>query len=152
MTRPDRPDAVITNGVIRNGARERFSMPDAEAVARDPLWAMMERNWLLPGSALFRAAAIGEEVFAGTPSYLEWTYIGLLLASRHRIAVLPEPTVVHYEGHAFSMDRSRACALGRPLAFAAMLQLDLPPALKQRLRVKRGAAWHTASEVARLVC
>jgi len=150
MAHPDRPDAVITNGVIRNAGREWFSIPDAAAVARDPLSAMIDRNWLLPGSALFRAAAIGEDVFAGTPPYLEWTYIGLLLASRYRIALLPTPTVVHYEGHAFSMDRSRDCALGRPLAFAAMLQLDLPTAVKRRLRAKRGGAWHTASEVARL--
>ena len=120
------------------------------AVERDPVAAMLERNWLLPGSALFRAGTVGEDVFAGTPPFLEWTYIGLLLASRYRIALLPVPTVVHYEGHAFSMDRSRDCALGRPLAFAAMLRLDLPPAVKHRLRRKRGAAWHTASEVARL--
>jgi len=150
MTRADRPDAVISNGIIRNGSHERFSIPDAAAVERDPVAAMLESNWLLPGSALFRAEAVGEDIFAGTPPFLEWTYIGLLLASRHRIALLPEPTVVHYEGHAFSMDRSRDCALGRPLAFAAMLQLDLPPAVKQRLRRKRGAAWHTASDVARL--
>jgi hypothetical protein len=150
MTRPDRPDAVITNGIVRSGAHERFSIPDAEAVEQDPLSAMMERNWLLPGSALFRAGTIGEDAFAGTPPFLEWTYIGLLLASRYRIALLSAPTVVHHEGHAFSVDRSRDCALGRPLAFAAMLQLDLPPAVKQRLRRKRGAAWHTAAEVARL--
>ena len=150
MSGQDAPDAVITNGIIRNAAGERFSIPDPAAVEQDPLGALMEANWLLPGAALFRAGAIGEDVFADTPRFLEWTYIALLLASRHRIALLPESTIVHYEGHAFSVDRSRECALGRPLAFEAALQLDLPRAVKRRLRTKRSAAWHTAAQAARL--
>lgn len=150
MIQADRPDAVITNGMIRQGDAERFSIPDAAAVERDPLAALMERNWLLPGSALFRSGSIGEDVFAGTPRFLEWTYMALLLASRYRIALLPVPTLVHYEGHAFSVDRSRECALGRPRAFEAALRLDLPASIRLRLRTKRGAAWHRAAEVARL--
>ena len=117
-------------------------------VEQDPLTALMERNWLLPGAALFRSAAIGTDVFAATPRYLEWTWLALLLATRHRIALLPAPTVVHYEGHAFSVDRSQACARGRPLAFDAALRLPLPGPIRQRLRAKRGAAWHTAAGAA----
>lgn len=149
ITGSDRPDAVITNGIIRGAGGERFSIPDLEAVERCPLDALLDRNWMLPGSALFRSASLGDEIFAATPRYLEWTYVGLVLASRHRIALLPSPSVVHYEGHAFSVDRSRECALGRPRAFEAHLRLDLPRHVRQRLRRKRGAAWHTAAEVSR---
>ncbi len=149
MSQPDAPDAVVTNGLIRNGTAETPSIPDVAAVAADPVGTLVERNWLLPGSALFRTGAIDEVVFEATPRFLEWTYIALLLATRYRIAFLPTPTVIHYEGHEFSVDQSHACALGRPRAFAAVLALDLPPAIRRRLRMKRGAAWHAAAEASR---
>lgn len=150
ITRPDQPDAVITNGIIRGGSRERFSMPDAAAVERDPLGTLMDCNWMLPGSALFRSATVSDAVFEATPRFLEWTYIALLLASRYQIALLPAATVVHYEGHPFSVDRSPGCTLGRPAAFDAALELELPAAVKRRLRAKRSAAWHAAAEAWRL--
>ena len=143
-------DAVVTNGLVRHGREERHSIADAAAVATQPLDAMMQSNWLLPGAALFRTATIGAEFFAAAPCYLEWTYVGLRLAAERRIAVLPEATVVHYEGLEFSVDRSRACLLGRPRAFAPLLQLSLPAHIRRALRRKRGAAWHAAAERLRI--
>lgn len=143
-------DAVVTNGLIREGAHEEYSIPDVDDVRRRPLEALMERNWLLPGSALFRSAAVSAELFRATPRYLEWTYIALVLASRHAIDFLPAPSVVHYAGHAFSDERSAAACLGRPRAFAAMLALPLPGAVRRALRRKRSAAWHAAAEAHRL--
>lgn len=147
---PDQPDAVVTNGIIRSAARETFSIPDTAAVERDPLGTLMDCNWMLPGSALFRSATVSDAVFESTPRFLEWTYIALLLASRYRMAFLPAPTVVHYEGLPFSVDRSPGCTLGRPAAFDAALRLELPAAVKRRLRAKRSAAWHAAAEAWRL--
>lgn len=142
----DRPDAVVTNGAIRAGEAERFSIPHVETVARDPLAAMTTYNWLLPGSALFRTSSIDAGLFEHAPRYLEWTYVGLRLATRHRIAFLPQPTIVHYEDLPFSVDRSRAGVLGRPWAFRQLLTLDLPPNVRRALRAKRAAAWHDAAE------
>jgi hypothetical protein len=150
MAGPDRPDAVVTNGVIRNGARDSASMPDVAAVERAPLEALMARNWLLPGSALFRSATLDATLFDATPPYLEWTYVALRLVLRHRIAFLPDATVLHHEGLPFSVDQSRECALRRPLAFDAVLALELPAGIRSTLRRKRGAAWHAAAEAARL--
>lgn len=148
ITKLDRPDAVVTNGLIRAGSLETESMADFQVVERDPMRTLMERNWMLPGSALFRTDALTEAVFEATPRFLEWTYIGLLLASRYRLALLASPTVIHYDDHAFSVNRSRECTLGRPHAFEAVLALDLPAAVKRQLRVKRGAAWHMAAQAA----
>jgi hypothetical protein len=143
----DRPDAVVTNGVIRGGGADTHSLPDVAAVARDPVRTLVARNWMVPGSALFRTATVTEAVFQAAPKYLEWTYIGLLLASRYRVAFLAAPTFIHYDDHAFSVNRSRACALGRPRAFDAVLALGLPAELERLLRAKRGAAWHMAAQV-----
>jgi glycosyltransferase involved in cell wall biosynthesis len=143
---PDRPDAVVTNGLVRGGREERESITDAAAVAAAPLDAMMRGNWLLPGAALFRTAAVDADLFARAPRYLEWTYVGLRLALAYRLAVLPQATVVHYEGLEFSVNDSRACLLGRPRAFARVLELPLPPRIRRALRRKRSAAWHQAAE------
>lgn len=148
MMQLDKPDAVVTNGLIRAGSLETESMADFPLVERDPMRTLMERNWMLPGSALFRTETLSEAVFEATPRFLEWTYIGLLLASRYRLALLSSPTVIHYDDHAFSVNQSRECTLGRPHAFEAVLALDLPAEVKRQLRVKRGAAWHQAAQAA----
>jgi glycosyltransferase involved in cell wall biosynthesis len=145
----DAPDAVVSNGVIRADSLHSQSIPDVSTVSRDPIRTLIDRNWMLPGAALFRTASMTGALFEATPRYLEWTYIGLLLASRYRIAFVGESTFVHYDDHAFSINRSREGALGRPHAFDAVLSLDLPANVKRLLRVKRGAAWHTAAQAAR---
>lgn len=146
----DRPDAVVTNGLVRRGHDEHESIPDAAAVAAAPLDAMMRGNWLLPGAALFRTATIGADLFARAPRYLEWTYIGLRLALAHRLALLPAATVVHYEGLEFSVNDSLACLLGRPRAFEHVLALPLPGHIRLALRRKRSAAWHQAADRLRI--
>jgi hypothetical protein len=151
MARPDAPDAVVTNAVIeRVGTRMSgtLSMTDVAAVERDPLGMLAQVNWMLPGVALFRTDVITCETFEAMPQFLEWTYMGLLLASRHRIVFLAEPTIIHYEGHPFSVDLSRACTLGRPRSFDDVLALDLPARIRRQFRIKRTAAWHQAADAA----
>lgn len=150
MLAPDAPQAVITNGVIRDGAGERLAIEDIGTVERDPLGTLMQRNWLLPGAILFRSERVGPELFEATPRYLEWTYVALALATTHRLAFLAEPTVLHHEGLPFSVDRSSDCVRLRPLAFEALLALDLPATIRRELLRKRGGAWHDAAELARV--
>jgi len=71
-------------------------------------------------------------------------------ATTQRLAFLAEPTVAHHEGLPFSVDRSRDCIRLRPLAFEALLALDLPAAIRRELLRKRGGAWHDAAELARV--
>lgn len=149
IQQPDCPDAVITNCIIRENGTDTLSIPDIAEVVRNPLHALMDRNWLLPGAVLFRTAAVTPEVFTATPRFLEWTYIALVLATRHRIVFLSDATVVHYAGLPFSVDQSRECSLGRPRAFGPVLALDLPAFVRRRLKTKRGAAWHAAADLHR---
>ena len=149
MARGDRPDVVVSNGILRGFGMEELHITDIEDTERDPLRALLERNWLLPGSALFRSDAITPDVFAGMPKYLEWTYLGLALALRFRIAFLAEPTVVHRTDLPFSMDRSIECRIGRPGALDKLLSLPLPRDVSETIRGRIGEACHEASDVSR---
>jgi glycosyltransferase involved in cell wall biosynthesis len=147
MAETDCPDAVITNALIRRNGADTLNIADMDAVARSPLRSLLQRNWLVPGAAMFRTATVPVELFAAIPRYLEWTYLGLVLAQTRRLAFLSEPTVIHYVGHPFSVDQSRECLLERPMAFEALLKLDLPVSIKHLLRARRSAAHHAAAEM-----
>ena len=149
MRQTDCPDAVVTNGIIRQDLTDTASIPDVGEVERKPLQALMDRNWLLPGATMFRTAAVTAEVFVAMPRYLEWTYMALVLVLRHRIAFLPEAAIVHHVGHAFSVNDSRECVLGRPRAFDPLLAIGLPAAVRRRLKMKRSATWHAAADLHR---
>ena len=146
MAEADRPDAVVTNALIRRNGADTLNIPDMNAVARSPLRSLLQRNWLVPGAAMFRTATVPVELFAAIPRYLEWTYLGLVLSQTRRLAFLSEPTVIHYSGHPFSVDQSRECLLERPMAFETLLKLDLPVSIKRLLRIRRSAAHHAAAE------
>jgi glycosyltransferase involved in cell wall biosynthesis len=75
--RPDRA-AVVTNGYRRDRfgdvlhiASGRGAHDPHREIERDPLRALLRRNWLLPGSWLGRTDAVGASLFHGMPRYLE---------------------------------------------------------------------------------
>ena len=146
IARGDLPDAVVTDGILRGQSVDRTNIIDIAAVRRDPLRELLKRNWMLTGSALFRTETITPGVFEGMPSYLERTFLGLVLATRFRIAFLSEPTVVHHTDLPFSIDRSVECRVGRPAALRRLLALPLPHDVRGVLRDRIGEAYHGLSE------
>jgi hypothetical protein len=142
----DRPDAVVTDGIVRGHAGDRLNISDVEAVRRDPLHELVRSNWMLPGSMLFRTETITPDVLDGMPEYLEWTFLGLVLASRFRIAFLEQPTVVHHTGLDFSIDQSAECHIGRPTSLRQLLALPLPREIREVFRDRIGDACHGASD------
>jgi hypothetical protein len=145
----DRPDVVVTNGILRGAGEDRPHLGDIARVQRDPLRALLESNWLLPGSALFRSEAITADVLTGMPKYFEWTFLGLVIASRFRVVFLDEPTVVHHTDLPFSVDRSAAARIGRPAALRRLLALPLPPDVQETIRGRVVDACHAASDACR---
>lgn len=138
---------VVSNGVLRGDGHDVASIANIEAVRRDPMRSLLESNWLLPGSALFRTDAVPADWFASIPRCLEWTYLGLLLSRRCPIGFLAEPGVVHYEHRPFSTYDSRDCRVERVRALEALLSLELPGDVKRRIRRKIGDACHDLSHM-----
>jgi hypothetical protein len=142
-------DVVVSNGRIRSGGLEELSIPDIAAVRADPLRSLLQRNWLLPGSALFRTARVPSDWFNSIPRCLEWTWLGLNLSLHCRIAFLDEPAVVHYADLPFSTDASRHCQFERANALRALFALPVPADVRRRLRAKLGDALHSVSALHR---
>src|SRR5690349_1965428 len=118
-------DVVVTNGLLRAAGGDRLNIDDMGVVERDPLRAMLRRNWLLPGSWLCRSDAIDGDFFDGMPRYLECTYLGLRFASACRIKFIHAPTVLHDLDTPQAESKSRDYKLGWAAALRRLLELDL---------------------------
>lgn len=142
-------DVVVSSGWIRGTTGDELSIPDVAAVRADPLRSLLQRNWLLPGAALFRSARVPADWFEAIPRCLEWTWIGLNISLHCRIAFLEKPGVVHFSDLPFSTYASRPCLAERAEALRALFALPLPDDVRRRLRAKLADALHAVSELHR---
>lgn len=138
--------AVVTNGWRRNGAGDTLQISPNQDVSADPVRAMLARNWLLPGSWLCRTDAVGTDVFDAMPDFLECTYLGLRLASEHRLIWLDAPTVIYTVGSPSAESSSRAYVLGQVAALRRIIALALPDDVRRTLRYRIAGAYHAAAD------
>ncbi|HKV51933.1 MAG TPA: glycosyltransferase family A protein [Gemmatimonadaceae bacterium] len=143
----DHPDcaAVVTNGWRRTSSHDTVHVSPNETVSADPVRAMLAHNWLLPGSWLCRSDRVGTDVFASMPDFLECTYLGLRLASEHRIVWVDEPSVIYTVGSPGAESSSRAYVLGQVAALRRIIALPLPRDVRRTLRARIAGAYHAAA-------
>ena len=141
-------DMVITRGIRRLMGTDVASANSLDYARSDPLISILKDNWFYSGSALFRSQAIDGEYFKDIPAYLEWTYLGVLIALKRKIAFIDDLTFIHNEDNSFSISKTRAHELGQPMALRRLLEIDLPPAARKLVMRKMAAAFHACSEIA----
>jgi glycosyltransferase involved in cell wall biosynthesis len=138
--------AVITNGFRRNGKGDELHVKPGSNVHADPLRAMLQGNWFLPGSWMCRTDRVGANVFEEMPSYLECTYLALRIAAEHPIVWRDTPTVVYTVGSPAAESRSRAYVMGQVAGLRRIIALDLPDDVRRVLRSRIAEAYHDAAE------
>ena len=144
--RPD-CDAVVTNGYVRGHGVDRLHVPQMQRVARDPLKALTEGNWLLPGAWMCRSESVGSWLFRHMPRMLECTYLAMQLALHCRPCFVDRPTVVWNTDTPRSESKSREYLLGYVAALEQMLELPLPPETRRWLQVSRTSAQHDRADL-----
>ncbi len=147
LVESDAHDCVVTNGYRRSEGRDTLSVPDMDAVARDPIETFWDRNWLLPGSYLCRSDRVASDVFDGMPKALECTFIALRLATSYRIKFLEQPTVIWNEDTPDSLSKSRGYMLSLAEAHERLLTLDLPSHARRKIRERIASEYHSASDL-----
>jgi hypothetical protein len=143
-----RPDcaAAITNGYIRAGGCDTLHVKGEHRIHADPVRAMLDRNWCLPGSWMCRASMIGADLFDEMPSYLECTYLALRIASSYPVVWIDTPTVVYNVGSPLAESLSRADVLGQVGALQRIVELDLPNDVREAFRARIAGAYHAAAD------
>jgi glycosyltransferase involved in cell wall biosynthesis len=141
-------DVVVTGGLRSRDGVEVLHDVDAEAVARDPVRAFFDRQWLLPGSWLARTSAVKPWLFDGMARHLECAFLALRFGTQCRMRYLPEPTVVWYTDSPESASRSPAYRAGQYDAVRALRRLPLPPDARRRLADHARVAAHQATGAA----
>jgi hypothetical protein len=139
-------DAVVTNGFTRDTAGDRLHINDFFSVARDPTRALLQANWLLPGSWLCRTDRVAADIFDGMPRFLECTYLALRLVIHHRTRFLDNPTVVYCVDTPLSESNSLDYRLGQPAGLRRLLDLDLPHDVRAQFRTRLRRACHANAE------
>ena len=138
-------DVVVTNGYSRDTHGDRLHAPDMRSVARDPLGALTQGNWLLPGSWLCRNSRATWELFDRMPRYLECTYLALRFSTVLRPLFLDQPTVVWCTDTPASLSKSRAFRLGQEPALRRLLEMELPANVRKCFRNRLGIACHESA-------
>ncbi len=90
-------DAVVTNGLREEWKDDRRlfkGAADLDRIARDPLAALMQANWMTPCGALYRTATVPSELFLGLTRYTEWTDVAFRLTQGYQFGFVLEHTFV----------------------------------------------------------
>lgn len=138
-------DVVVTNGYRRDGSGDVLHIVPELGVAGDPVRALPRRNWLLPGSWLCRADAVGPELFDRMPRYLECTFLAASFATVYRMCWLDEPTIVYSIDTPSAESRSPGYYVGQAAALRRILELPLPADVRRLFRARVADACHWAS-------
>lgn len=137
---------VVANGIVRGSDGDSPSMSDVASIRRDPLAALLERNWLLPGSWLARRVDLPGSFNDSLPTGGESTTIAVRLVLAGPVEFLTDPAVVWHADRSDSIRRSRP-ADGVELALVRhILSLPLPRAARRGFRRRLGRALHSESD------
>lgn len=139
-------DVAIMNGYYQSGSGARSLMhPSLAHVGRNPLSALLDRNWMASCAAVFRAKTVGGEFFEDPHRFAEWTWLAFRLCTHGKvIRVLDEPGfIVHDTPN--SLSKSTPYFESYISLFDRMLRQSAPGWVHRRVRVKRSAAFHDLS-------
>ena len=142
-------DVVVGNGLRREHGVDVPHWTNVDAIRRDPLRAMYDKNWLLPGAWLARRERVDPAPIADAPYAAECTFIGLYLALHYKTHFLDEPVVIWRCDTPASMSKSREYVIQQGQAMTRILELDLPDDIRRAYKRRRTRAYHARSDLHR---
>ncbi len=143
---------LVSNGIIESesegegGTLRRPISPDFVNARRDPLVALLERNWLASCGGLYRRTAVGTTYFDTLPDYYEWTNVAFRLALDGCRLLFDERAAFVVCTTAGSLSRSDAYVEAAPPMLRTLLDAELPPAAQGVLEDKLADAHHAVAE------
>ena len=141
-------DLAVGNGFKMSGTERRLlkTETDFAAFAADPAGGVLGYNWLPSCAGLFRTDRIPAGLFEPAETHHEWTLLAFRLALTKRIAFVAQPTFCIGDTPG-SLSKQAAHDWAAADAVRTMLALDLPAALRRRVRRKLGAALHARAGI-----
>jgi glycosyltransferase involved in cell wall biosynthesis len=136
-------DFAVSNGL--NAAGQPL-IEDIRAVERNPLRALLARNWLASCGGLYRSATIATEMFDGLVKYFEWTTLALhLLTAGKKVCFVDQLTyrISDTEGSE-SKQRSTEAMLNGIQTMENLFEC-IPAEVRAGFSCKRAAAYHETS-------
>lgn len=104
---------------------------------------ILKENWLASCGGMYRKSTIGQECFEKMPQYLEWTYLGFLLATTRKGVFLNTPVFRIYDSP-ISLSKSKEYFLGMLEGLEQIIEIS-PDNLKRDVKTKYGKMLHDLS-------
>lgn len=139
----DTIDFVVSNGfnVINGGDVLRSkNFPDSQSNAA---YLILKENWLASSGGIYRKSTIDEHYFKNMPKYLEWTYLGFLLATTKKGVFLGRPAFQIYDSP-ISLSKNSEYSLGMLKGLKTLIEIA-PNELKKETKIKYGKLLHDLS-------
>lgn len=138
-------DVVATNG-YRGSGEQHIYLDKTDHINRDPLTAIIGRNWLASCGGLFRSTAIGVDYFDGKTKHFEWTLLAYrILFANRRVLFVDVPTF-RVNDSPDSLSKSLEYQRASAAFYQHLLTLQPPARIRRALRRELSAAWHDLSE------
>lgn len=141
-------DVVVGNGYIDRLGKDTLLYPSFEDSIKEPLYSLMEGNWLASCGGLFRAESVELNYFVNLPKYFEWTWLAFHLAtSGKRLQFINTPTFRVRESIG-SLSQEEGNIDAQITVVQKMLVKTDNHYVKSKLKKRLGAAYHMASLMA----
>ena len=136
-------DFAVGNGINASGD---VLIPDVRAVERDPLRALLARNWLASCGGLYRSATISGEFFEDLTKYFEWTVLAFrLLMAGKKVCFVDQVTFrISDTESSTSKQRSMESVLNGAAVFEHMFA-RVPEQIRAGLSLKGASTYHDIS-------
>lgn len=141
-------DFVVTDGYRARAGQDELAVGDQGAIARDPIGALCDRNWMASCAGLFRTRSVTLDYFADPAPYMEWTYLAFRLTGQLSMHWIGTPTY-RINDSPVSLSKTDAYLQSELDILRRIMALPLPPPVQRRVRRKFGRACHVFAEQSR---
>lgn len=137
-------DVLATEGIIVNATAPGKGPKRSDARPSDTVRALMQRGWNAC-SLTVRAREIDLSVFDAELRHMEWTYVALALARRHKVGFMDEPTYRYHADTPNSLSKGMEHALAAPKVWRRLAELYRATPYRRVMLRRYGKECHYAS-------
>ena len=145
MLRDSSVDVVVTNGYRSSDGKDTIVVSDFSIAQHAPLEGLLIQNWLASCGGLYRTAAVPPSMFDPDFRYLEWTLTAFKLALEYNVVLLDTPTYRIFDSPQ-SLSKDPAYRFAGVKLIDRILEFDMAPSVKRKLRIKKGRSLHGLSD------
>jgi hypothetical protein len=142
-------DVVAGNGYIeRFGPNELMHDSLCSSCQANPLFALLDSNWLASCGGLFKTVSVDESYFVDLPKYYEWSWVAFNLALDGKHIRFVDVPTFRVKDSAESLSKEMENVEAFVGLISRMLDRSKGSGIYKHLKTRLGVAYHSAADQA----